>query len=255
MSKKDKTNEAVMPAFTNNIEPLMQELGTPSLKAYAGVFDLNPVRFYSVAKQPKEGVVYDAKVFNWDAIERFIMRRLDPDKGLATLEDVVRAALVVEEELKQSDGRRRTTRGEGGAWGEKIEVDGQMVAKRRFANFEMENGQLVTLKKDAEVYAMVLQTASHTVLRPVTSQDKDENGQWQFKGNDVKVISNGMLNFRGTGPSALQESIDERFSGKYAQKLAEEAAKEAAKKAEEAAKKAGAATESAGGGEPDPAAE
>ncbi|MCM1220250.1 MAG: hypothetical protein NC548_37750, partial [Lachnospiraceae bacterium] len=111
-----------VPEYTNNIEPLMQELGTPSLKAFAGVFDLNPVRFYSVAKQPKEGVVYDAKVFNWDAIERFIMRRLDAAKGLATLEDVVRAALVVEGELKQSDGRRRTARGEGGAWGEKIEV-------------------------------------------------------------------------------------------------------------------------------------
>ena len=56
--------------FTNNIEKIMDELGTPSLKAFAGVFDLNPVRFYSVAKQPKEGVVYDAKVFNWDGIER-----------------------------------------------------------------------------------------------------------------------------------------------------------------------------------------
>lgn len=233
MSKEKK-----IPEYTNNIEPLMQELGMPSLKAIAGVFELNPVRLYSVAKQPKEGVVYDAKVFNWDAIERFIMRRLDPNKGLSTLEDVVRAALVVDEELKQSDGRRRTSRGEGSAWGEKIEVDGQMVAKRRFANFEMENGQLVTLKKDAEVYAIVLQTASHTVLRPVTTQEQVD-GQWQFKGNDIKVISNGMLNFRGTGPSALQESITERFDGSYAKKLAEEAAKEAAKKADEAAKVAG----------------
>lgn len=209
--------------FTNNIEKIMAELGTPSLKAFAGVFDLNPVRFYSVAKQPKEGVVYDAKVFNWDAIERFIMRRLDAEKGLATLEDVVKAALVVEEELKQSDGRRSSNRGEGSAYGAKIEVDGKMVAKRRFANFEMENGQLVTLKKDPEVYAIVLQTASHTVLRPVNSADPTD-----FKGNDVKVISNGMLNFKGTGPSALEASIKERLSGEYAKKLADEAAKAAA---------------------------
>ena len=208
--------------FTNNIEKIMSELGTPSLKAFAAVFDLNPVRFYSVAKQPKEGVVYDAKVFNWDAIERFITRRLDADKGLATLEDVVKAALVKDEELKANDGRR-TTRGEGTGYGEKIEVDGKMIAKRRFANFEMENGQLVTLKKDAEVYAIVLQTASHTVLRPVNSADPTD-----FKGNDVKVISNGMLNFKGTGPSALEASIKERFSGEYAKKLADEAAKVAA---------------------------
>lgn len=218
MSNKKET--AVQ--FTNNIEKIMSELGTPSLKAFAAVFDLNPVRFYSVAKQPKEGVVYDAKVFNWDAIERFIARRLDADKGLATLEDVVKAALVKDEELKANDGRR-TTRGEGTGYGEKIEVDGKMVAKRRFANFEMENGQLVTLKKDAEVYAIVLQTASHTVLRPVNSADPTD-----FKGNDVKVISNGMLNFKGTGPSALEASIKERFSGEYAKKLADEAAKAAA---------------------------
>ena len=213
-------NETVQ--FTNNIEKIMAELGTPSLKAFAGVFDLNPVRFYSVAKQPKEGVVYDAKVFNWDAIERFITRRLDAEKGLATLEDVVKAALVVEEELKQSDGRRSSNR----AYGAKIEVDGKMVAKRRFANFEMENGQLVTLKKDPEVYAIVLQTASHTVLRPVNSADPTD-----FKGNDVKVISNGMLNFKGTGPSALEASIKERLSGEYAKKLADEAAKAAAEAA------------------------
>lgn len=245
MKKKD------VPSYTNNIEPLMQELGMPSLKAYAGVFDLNPVRLYSVAKQPKEGVVYDAKVFNWDAIERFIMRRLDPDKGLATLEDVVKAALVVDEQLKQSDGRRRTS-GEGGsAWSKKIEVDGQMIAKRRFANFEIENDQLVTLKKDAEVYAIILQTASHTVLRPVVDQYKDENDQWHFKGNDIKVISNGMLNFRGTGPSALQASIDERFSGEYARKMADEAAK----KAEEAVAKANAAAESQEHGAGDPGTE
>lgn len=215
-------NENTAVQFTNNIEKIMSELGTPSLKAFAAVFDLNPVRFYSVAKQPKEGVVYDAKVFNWDAIERFIARRLDADRGLATLEDVVRAALVKDEELKANDGRR-TTRGEGTGYGEKIEVDGKMIAKRRFANFEMENGQLVTLKKDAEVYAIVLQTASHTVLRPVNSADPTD-----FKGNDVKVISNGMLNFKGTGPSALEASIKERFSGEYAKKLADEAAKAAA---------------------------
>lgn len=215
----NKNENAVQ--FTNNIEKIMSELGTPSLKAFAGVFDLNPVRLYSVAKQPKEGVVYDAKVFNWDAIERFITRRLDAEKGLATLEDVVMAALAKDEELKANDGRR--SRGEGSGYGAKIEVDGKMVAKRRFANFEMESGQLVTLKKDPEVYAIVLQTASHTVLRPVNSADPAD-----FKGNDVKVISNGMLNFKGTGPSALEASIKERFSGEYAKKLADEAAQAAA---------------------------
>ena len=223
-----------MSEYTNNIEQIMETMGQPTLKAIAAVFDLNPVRLYSVAKQPKEGVVYDAKVYNWDAIERFITRRLDADQGLATLEDVIAAALKKDEELKASDGRRSFNRGEGSAWNAKVEVDGQMVAKRRFANFEMENGCLVTLKKDAEVYAIVLQTASHTVLRPVICAEKID-GEYAFKGNDVKVISNGMLNMKGTGPSALQASIDERFSGEYAKKLAAELQAAADKAAAEAA--------------------
>lgn len=214
----------------NNIETIMETMGQPSLKAIAAVLDLNPVRLYSVAKQPKEGVVYDAKVYNWDAIERFINRRLDADKGLATLEDVIAVALVKDEELKAQDGRRSSNRGEGGAYSAKIEVDGKMIAKRRYANFEMENGCLITLKKDAEVYAIVLQTASHTVIRPVICAEKNEYGEYQFKGNDVKVISNGMLNMKGTGPSALEASIEERFSGEYAQKMAAEL-QEAADKA------------------------
>lgn len=224
-----------MSEYTNNIEKIMETMGQPSLKAIAAVFDLNPVRLYSVAKQPKEGVVYDAKVYNWDAIERFINRRLDADQGLATLEDVITAALKKDEELKASDGRRSSNRGEGSAWNAKIEVDGQMIAKRRFANFEKENGCLVTLKKDAEVYAIVLQTASHTVLRPVICAEKNEDGEYFFKGNDIKVISNGMLNFKGTGPSALEASIEERFSGEYAKKLAAELQEAADKAAAEAA--------------------
>ena len=203
----------------NTIEKIMEEIGMPSLKAIAGVFDLNPVRIYSVAKQPKEGVVYDAKVYNWDAIERFITRRLDADAGLATVEDVVRRALEIDEELKQQDGRRGRNRGEGSGVGAKIEVDGKMIAKRRFASFEQENGQMIVLKKDPEVYAIVMQTASHTVLRPL-AEALVEGAEPVFKGNDIKVISNGMLNMKGTGPSGLEAAVEKRFSGAYAEELA-----------------------------------
>ena len=211
------------------IETVMENLGTPSLKAIAKVFDLNPVRLYSVAKQPKEGEVYDAHVYNWDAIERFIKRRLDPDKDLGTLEDVIQKALEIDAELKLQDGRRSVNRGEGGGYGAKIEVDGKMIAKRRFESYEMENDQLICLKKDPEVYKIVLQTASHTVIRPV-----DEAGE--FKGNDVKVISNFMLNMRGIGPSSLKAEIEKRFNGDMAEELAEEAQKAADKAKAKASK-------------------
>lgn len=201
----------------SNLEQIMEQVGTPTLKAIAMVFDLQPVRLYSVAKQPKEGMVYDPKTYNWDAIERFITRRLSADKGLATLEDVILKALEIDADLKQNDGRRAANRGLG--TNKKIEVDGEMVAARKYPNFEMDANQLVCLRKDARVYKIVYQTASHTVLVPVSDTDGTIASQ------DVKVISNGMLNMRGVGPANLESAIVKRFSGEYAAALAADEAK------------------------------
>ena len=189
------------------MQEIMETMGTPTLKAIAEVFGVPAQRIYSVAKQPKEGVVYDAKVYNWDAIERFITRRLDADKGLATLEDVIAAALVIDEELKERDGRRSGNR-QGAATIQKITVDGKEIPVRKYRNFEMDADMYVCLRKDANVYKIVLQTQSHTCLRPV-GQDGE------FCSDTVKVISNGMLNMKGAGPSAIEDAITKRFSGEY----------------------------------------
>ena len=189
------------------MQEIMETMGTPTLKAIAEVFGVPAQRIYSVAKQPKEGVVYDAKVYNWDAIERFVTRRLDADKGLATLEDVIAAALVIDEELKERDGRRSGNR-QGAATIQKITVDGKEIPVRKYRNFEMDADMYVCLRKDANVYKIVLQTQSHTCLRPV-GQDGE------FCSDTVKVISNGMLNMKGAGPSAIEDAIAKRFSGEY----------------------------------------
>lgn len=189
-----------------NITAIMETKGTPTLKAIAAVFDVPTQRIYSVAKQPKEGEIYDAKVFNWDAIERFITRRLDAEKGLATIEDVIDAALIKDEELKAQDGRRSANRGEGR--NEKIVVDGKEVAVRKYKNFEMEADTYVCLRKDANVYKIVMQTLTHTVLRPV---GKDG----EFVSESVKCISNSMLNMKGAGPASIEDAIAKRFNGEY----------------------------------------
>ena len=189
-----------------DILEIMEAKGTPTLKAIAAVFGIPTQRIYSVAKQPKDGEVYDAKVYNWDAITRFIERRLDADKGLATLEDVIDAALIKDEEMKQSDGRRTANRSTGVK--QKIEVDGQLVAVRKYTNFEMSAGVPVCLRKDANVYAIVMQTLTHTVLRPI-------NQDGSFASETVKVISNGMLNMKGAGPASIEDAIAKRFSGEY----------------------------------------
>lgn len=186
----------------NELEKLMDIKGYPTLKAIAGVFGLQPVRLYSVAKQPKEGVVYDAKVYNWDAIMRFCQRRLNQNGAPSTLEELVDRAIEIDAELKANDGRHRTG---AASTKDKIEVDGKMIAPRKFKTFEMTDGQLFCIKNDPEVYKAVYQTLSHTVLVPVS----DKEGT--IKGNDVKVISNTMLNMKGVGPAMIDEAVQNRF--------------------------------------------
>ena len=187
------------------MKEIMEVKGTPTLKAIAEVFGLPAQRIYSVAKQPKEGEVYDAKVYNWDAIERFITRRLTDE--LPDLEAVIDAALAIDVELKERDGRRSGNRG-GASTIQKITVDGKEIPVRKYKNFEMSENMYVCLRKDANVYKIVLQTLSHTCLRPVGPDG-------EFCSETVKVISNSMLNMKGAGPAAIEDAIAKRFSGEY----------------------------------------
>ena len=187
------------------IQEVMEVKGTVTLKAIAEVLGVPSQRIYSVAKQPQEGVVYDAKVYNWGAIERFVTRRLDPEKGLATIEDVIDAALIVDAELKEKDGRRSANKG---SIVEKITVDGKEVPVRKYKNFDMETNVPVCLRKDPNVYKIVLQTLTHTVMRPIGVDG-------EFCSETVKVISNSMLNMRGIGPSAIEDAMTKRWSGEF----------------------------------------
>ena len=187
------------------MKEIMEVKGTPTLKAIAEVFGLPAQRIYSVAKQPKEGEVYDAKVYNWDAIERFITRRLTDE--LPDMEAVIDAALAIDVELKERDGRRSGNRG-GASIIQKITVDGKEIPVRKYKNFEMSENMYVCLRKDANVYKIVLQTLSHTCLRPVGPDG-------EFCSETVKVISNSMLNMKGAGPASVEDAIAKRFSGEY----------------------------------------
>ena len=187
------------------IQEVMEVKGAVTLKAIAEVLGVPSQRIYSVAKQPQEGVVYDAKVYNWGAIERFVTRRLDPEKGLATIEDVIDAALIVDAELKEKDGRRSANKG---SIVEKITVDGKEVPVRKYKNFDMETNVPVCLRKDPNVYKIVLQTLTHTVMRPIGADG-------EFCSETVKVISNSMLNMRGIGPSAIEDAMTKRWNGEF----------------------------------------
>ncbi len=131
----------------------------PTLKAIALALNVPYPRLHGVAKQPQEGVVYDRNVFNWDAIDRFITRRLDAEKGFATVEEVIAKALEIDEQLKIEDGRR------GLAKAKITLADGSEIIGRKY---ELAVGDSIILKKDEKKvpHKIVYTTVSHIVVQP-----------------------------------------------------------------------------------------
>ena len=198
---------------------LMEEFGTPTLKAFAELFRLRPTRLYAVAKTPKDGEDFGARNYNWEAIERFLVRRLDPDSDLHTLEDVLHAALEIDKDIRKRD-KRFTGTGFYSSSGN-IEVDGKMIPIRRHPSFEMPTGSenpndkkypystahpsgpVMMLKKDNAVYRFVYQTKSCTILRSV-----DVYGQ--FNTDNLRIISNSKLNMVGLTPDRITYAAMEK---------------------------------------------
>lgn len=148
--------------MAENFKEVMEGKAQPTLKAIAEVLEVPQQRIYSVAKQPIAGEVYDARVYNWDAISKFIAKRIgkEGDK-FATFEEVYDAALIKDEELAASD-KRRGSRGTGST---KVMIDlgegKQMPARRKEVNV----GDIIYLKKHAEEFTAVYVTSTHIVLR------------------------------------------------------------------------------------------
>lgn len=163
MSKKENIVEEKVNATLEALDKFCAEgeHERPTLKAIAAALEVPQQRIYSVAKQPKAGEVYDANVYNWDAIDRFITRRLDADKGLATHEDVILKAIEMDIEFKKNDGRkgvRATTKADI------VLSDGSSMPARKAA---LEVGQVVMLRQDKEAfkYTIVYLTDTHVVLQ------------------------------------------------------------------------------------------
>lgn len=152
----------------------------PTLKAFAEVFGTNAVRLYSVAKQPKPGEVYDARVYNWDALTKFFERRLDAEAGFGTLEELVQRAVEKDAEMKAGD-RRHTRPSSAKA---KVDVgDGHEVPARRY---DIEVGQTVNFKKDDASYVVVAVTPSHLCVQKEGTTELRALGNWTINLQMVK---------------------------------------------------------------------
>lgn len=168
----------------------------PSLRAIAEALGTPQQRIYSVSKQPKMGEVYDPKVYNWDAITKFVEKRLSDE--LPTFEAVINKALEIDAELAQRDGRRGTR----GSSKELIQVGDKFVPARKY-NFEI--GDEIALKNDGNVYKVVYQTSVSMVLQPIAPVESEA----------LTCLSNWTLNQKILGASQLAEGIEARKNGEW----------------------------------------
>jgi hypothetical protein len=172
---KEATNMANETTMT--FIDVMEGKEQPTLKAIAEIFEVPAQRLYSIAKQPIAGQVYDAKVYNWEAISRFIEKRIgkEGDK-YATFEDVYEAAIAKDAELAQSD-KRRGPRGNGTS---KVMIDlgdGKTMPARRK---EVDIGDKIYLKRYDDEFEVVYLTATHVVLKVVDSTILNCLSNWTF---------------------------------------------------------------------------
>ena len=168
----------------------------PSLRAIAEALGTPQQRSYSVSKQPKMGEVYDPKVYNWDAITKFVEKRLSDE--LPTFEAVINKALEIDAELAQRDGRRGTRSSSK----ELIQVGDKFVPARKY-NFEI--GDEIALKGDGNVYKVVYQTSVSMVLQPIAPVESEA----------LTCLSNWTLNQKILGAAQLAEGIEARKNGEW----------------------------------------
>ena len=159
-----------------NFVEVMNGRPPPTLKAIADIFEVPQQRLYSIAKQPIAGEVYDARVYNWNAITKFIEKRIgkEGDK-FQTLEEVYDAAVARDEELAASDKRR------GSRGSTKVMIDlgdgKQMPARKK----EINVGDIVHLKKHEDVdFVVVYLSATHLVLKVDGSEVLNCLSNWTF---------------------------------------------------------------------------
>lgn len=156
---------------------VMEGKEQPTLKAIAEIFEVPAQRLYTVAKQPIAGQVYDANVYNWDAIGRFIAKRIgkEGDK-FQTMEEVYEAAIAKDAELAASDKRR----GPRGGGSKKVTIDmgdGKSMPGRRI---EVAIGDKIHLKRYEAEFEVVYLTDTHVVMQEVGTTILNCLSNWTF---------------------------------------------------------------------------
>lgn len=171
---------------------------TPSMQSLALVMGMPTTKLIAVAKEPIDGS--PATGINWTSLTTFCNQWIASPDNLycATMDDLIREALERDAKLGDKRGVSRNM----------VEVDGQFIQRRKASMFEMgdTNESLICLAGEQEVYKMVYQTLSFTVLRAV-------NPDGSFATEDVRALSNKTLNAKCVHPFRMKDEIAKRFGG------------------------------------------
>ena len=172
------TNITTTPEFDLTFEDFIVGKPQPTLKAIAEIFDVPQQRLYSIAKQPVAGQVYDARVYNWGAISRFISKRIGKEgDAFQTVEDVYNAAIARDEELASADKRRGPRKGAGSTKAMIDLGDGKSMPARRK---DIAVGDTVYLKKYTDTFKVVYLTDTHVVLQVEGKPTLNCLSNWTF---------------------------------------------------------------------------
>ena len=200
----EATTPATEPVKELNFLDVMGDRPQPTLRAIAEVFGVPQQRIYSVAKQPVAGQVYDAKVYNWGAISKFISKRIGKEGDeFATMEDVYNAAMAKDEELGASDKRRGSRT--GGTGSSKVMIDlgdgKEMPARRK----EIAVGDHISLKRYEGVdFEVVYLTDTHVVLQVVGKTVLNCLSNWTFN-QQLVTDSKSAAKVEATAPATDNE--------------------------------------------------
>lgn len=160
------------------------DVAQPSLRAIAEALGVPQTRLYSVSKLPVPGVTYDPKVYNWEAITKFVTKRIGGDNEHQTLEDVINAALEIDATFASRDTRRRNVG--GGSAKTMVDIgDGTLVPARKFA---VELGDIIVTKNSDTKYKVVYMTDAGVVLQPEGLITLTSLSNWTFNQKASKFV-------------------------------------------------------------------
>jgi len=188
---------------------VIEDLGKPTLTSLGEVINVKRRQMYAIGKSPDaDNIFYNGHEFNWKAIERFIINRIDPNSDLNDLESVVAAALKIDA-VKKGNKLRKTNNQRV----QQIEVDGNLIVTLKHPQYDLlfsdwervhpSGARIIVFRKDPNVYKIVMQTRSHTLVRSI-----DDTGE--YDSDELKVITNSTLNFRAVSPRNLPKEYDRR---------------------------------------------